>query len=143
MCGYNLMLRPYMEATHAGALEFLPRVLLGAILIDTAAWWRLAIDANNAACGVFGAPTIADVVSTGLRVSLDPTHMSELLMLLSATVMAILLLIQQLTRLALVDVLLVLSPLAALLWILPQSNGWGRLWGRLFVATVLPRPFRC
>ncbi len=133
--GYNVMLRPYMGATYTGALEFLPRLLLGAILINTAAWWcRLAIDANNAACGVFGAPSIADVVSTILRVAVD--HVSGLLMLLVATVMAILLLIQQLMRLALVDVLLILSPLAALLWILPQSQSWGRLGGRLFVATV-------
>jgi hypothetical protein len=39
-------------------------------------------------------------------------------------------------RLALVDVLLILAPLAALLWILPQSQAWGRLWGTLFVGTV-------
>ena len=124
-----------MGATYAGALEFLPRLLLGGILINTAAWWgRLAIDVNNAACGVFGAPSIADVVSNVLRVAVD--HTAGLLMLLVATVMAILLLIQQLMRLALVDVLLILAPLAALLWILPQSQSWGRLWGRLFVGTV-------
>ena len=135
--GYNVMLRPYLGATYAGALEILPRMVLGGILINTAAWWcRLAIDANNAACGVFGAPSIADEVATMLRVILDPTHLSVLLMLLVATVMAILLLIQQLMRLALVDVLLILAPLAAVLWILPQSQAWGRLWGRLFVATV-------
>ncbi|MDQ6672964.1 MAG: hypothetical protein M3069_19865 [Chloroflexota bacterium] len=135
--GYNVMLRPYLGATYAGALEVLPRLLLGAILINTAAWWgRLAIDVNNAACGVFGAPNIADMVSTMLRVILDPTHISGLLMLLVATIMAILLLIQQLMRLALVDVLLILAPLAAVLWILPQSQGWGRLWGRLFIGTV-------
>src|SRR6266567_8669324 len=115
--GYNVMLRPYLGATYAGALEVLPRLLLGAILINTAAWWcRLAIDVNNAACGFFGAPNIADTVSTVLRVSLDPTHMPGLLVLLVATVMAILLLVQQLMHLALVDVLLILSPLAALLW---------------------------
>jgi len=57
-------------------------------------------------------------------------------MLLVDTIMAILLLIQQLMRLALVDVLLILAPLAAVLWILPESQAWGRLWGRLFVATV-------
>jgi hypothetical protein len=115
----------------------LPRLLLGAILINTAAWWcRLAIDVNNAACGVFGAPNIADTVATILRVTLDPTHLSGLLMLLVATIMAILLLIQQLMRLALVDVLLILAPLAALSWILPQSQAWGRLWGRLFIGTV-------
>ena len=50
--------------------------------------------------------------------------------------MTILLLVQQLMRLALVDVLLILAPLAAVLWILPQSQAWGRLWGRLFVGTV-------
>jgi len=133
--GYNVMLRPYMGATYANALEFLPRLLLGGILVNTAAWWcRLAIDANNAACGVFGAPSVADTVSTILRVSVD--HTAGLLMLLVAIVMAILLLIQQLMRLALVDVLLILAPVAALLWILPQSQAWGRLWGRLFVATV-------
>jgi hypothetical protein len=135
--GYNVMLRPYMGATYAGALEVLPRLLLGAILINTAAWWcRLAIDVNNAACGVFGAPNIADVVSTMLRVILDPTHISGLLILLVTTIMTILLLIQELMRLALVDVLLILAPLAAVLWILPQSHAWGRLWGRLFIATV-------
>jgi hypothetical protein len=135
--GYNVMLRPYLGATYAGALEVLPRLLLGAILINTAAWWcRLAIDVSNAVCGVFGAPNIADMVATILRVTLDPTHLSGLLMLLVATIMAILLLIQQLMRLALVDVLLILAPLAAVLWILPQSQAWGRLWGRVFVATV-------
>jgi len=135
--GYNIMLRPYMGGTYAGALEFLPRLLLGGILINTAAWWcRLAIDANNAACGVFGAPTIADIVATILRVTLDPTQLSGLLMVLVFIVMTILLVVQQLMRLALVDVLFILAPLAALLWILPQSQAWGRLWGRLFVGTV-------
>jgi len=133
--GYNVMLRPYMGSTYAGALEFLPRLLLGGVLINTAAWWcRLAIDANNAASGVFGAPTIADVVSGLLRVAGD--QIAGLLMVLIVVVMTILLVIQQLMRLALVDVLFILSPMAALLWILPQSQAWGRLWGRLFVGTV-------
>jgi hypothetical protein len=135
--GYNVMLRPHMGATYVGARELLPRLLLGAILINTAAWWcQFAIDVNNAACGVFGAPSIADTVAAMLRVILDPTHLSGLLMLLVATVMTILPLVQQLMRLALVDVLLILAPLAAVVWILPQSQAWGRLWGRLFVATV-------
>ena len=135
--GYNVMLRPYLGLSSSGAREVLPRLVLGAILINTAAWWcRLAIDVNNAMCGVFGAPTIADSVSTMLRVILDPTHLSGPLMLLVVVVMAVLLLIQQLMRLALVDVLVILAPLAALVWILPQSQSWGRLWMRLFVGTA-------
>ncbi|MBV9602308.1 MAG: hypothetical protein JOZ87_36390 [Chloroflexi bacterium] len=135
--GYNVMLRPHMGATYVGARELLPRLLLGAILINTAAWWcRLAIDVNNAVCGVFGAPSIADTVAAMVRVILDPTHLSGLLMQIIAIVTTVLLLVQQLMRLALVDVLLILAPLAAVVWILPQSEAWGRLWGRLFVATV-------
>jgi hypothetical protein len=135
--GYNVMLRPYMGISSSGAREVLPRLVLGAILINTAAWWcKLAIDVNNAMCGAFGAPTIADSVSTMLRVILDPTHLSGPLMLVVVVVMAVLLLIQQLMRLALVDVLVILAPLAALVWILPQSQAWGRLWMRLFVGTV-------
>src|SRR5215211_5358057 len=49
---------------------------------------------------------------------------------------AVSLVLQQLMRLALVDVLLVCAPLAAVCWILPQTNGWARLWGSLFVGTV-------
>jgi hypothetical protein len=135
--GYNVMLRPYLGSSPSGAREVLPRLLLGGILINTAAWWcRLAVDTNNAMCGVFGAPTVSDSVSTMLRIMLDPTHLSGLLMLLVAVIMGLLLLIQQLMRLALVDVLVILAPLAALLWILPQSQSWGRLWMRLFVGTV-------
>jgi hypothetical protein len=133
--GYNVMLRPYVGSTYAGALAFLPRLLLGGILINTAAWWcRLAIDANNAACAVFGAPDFGEVLSAVVRGVAVP--IVGLVMNLILIVMAILLTIQQLMRLALVDILFILAPLAALLWILPQSQAWGRLWGRLFVGTV-------
>jgi hypothetical protein len=131
--GYNVLLRPYLGAAYPGALEFVPRLLLGGILVNTASWWTtLAIDVNNAACGVFGAgppPTLDDAF---WRASF-PTN---LLVGLIYVVMGLLLVFQQLMRLALVDVLLVLAPLAALCWILPQTHGWGRLWGSLFIGTV-------
>ena len=131
--GYNVMLRPYFGATYPGALEFVPRLLLGGILVNTAGWWvKLAIDVNNAVSGVFGAgppPTLEDAF---WRASF-PTN---LLVGLIYVVMGLLLVLQQLMRLALVDVLLVLAPLAALCWILPQTHGWARLWGSLFVGTV-------
>src|SRR5262249_41952759 len=131
--GFNVLLRPYFGSTYHAAVEFLPRLVLGGILVNTAGWWvRLAIDVNNAACGFFGAgppPTLDDTLAraefpTGLVVGLI------------YVIMGLLLLLQQLMRLALVDVLLVLAPLAALCWILPQSHAWGRLWGALFVGTV-------
>ena len=39
-------------------------------------------------------------------------------------------------RLALIDLLLALAPIALGLWILPHTAGWGRQWLRLFMTTV-------
>jgi hypothetical protein len=138
--GFNVMFRPYLGSSYASALELLPRFLLGAILVNTTGWWvRLAIGVNNALCGVFGAgppPNLADTLAR----SMLPT---DLLIGLIYVVMGLLLVLQQLMRLALVDVLIILAPLAAILWILPQTHGWGRLWGSLFVGTVFAQAGQC
>src|SRR5262249_60349960 len=116
-----------------GPSEFAPPLRLGATLVNTAGWWvRLAIDVNNAACAAFGAGPPPSLDDAFWR-SAFPTN---LLVGLIYVVMGLLLVLQQLMRLALVDVLVVLAPLAALCWILPQTHGWGRLWGSLFVGTV-------
>jgi hypothetical protein len=48
-----------MGSTYPGVREFLPRLLLGGILINTAGWWgKLAIDVNNAARGVLARQTL-------------------------------------------------------------------------------------
>ena len=39
-------------------------------------------------------------------------------------------------RLALIDILLCLAPIALGLWILPHTAGWGKHWLRLFMTTV-------
>jgi hypothetical protein len=59
-----------------------------------------------------------------------------LLAFLIRAVLLVLLVLQLLMRLALVDILLVLAPLAAALWILPQTQGWASLWAQRFVSTV-------
>ena len=45
-------------------------------------------------------------------------------------------LVQFVVRLALIDLLLALAPIALGLWILPHTAGWGRHWLRLFMTTV-------
>ena len=44
--------------------------------------------------------------------------------------------VQMILRLALIDILLALAPIALGLWILPHTAGWGRQWLRLFMTTV-------
>jgi hypothetical protein len=52
-------------------------------------------------------------------------------------IMGILLVLQMLMRLALLDILLILAPLAVLVGALPYGRRWARLWADLFVATLL------
>ncbi len=44
--------------------------------------------------------------------------------------------VQMILRLALIDILLALAPIALGLWILPHTAGWGRHWLRLFMTAV-------
>ena len=44
--------------------------------------------------------------------------------------------VQMVLRLALIDILLALAPIALGLWVLPHTAGWGRHWLRLFMTTV-------
>ncbi len=46
------------------------------------------------------------------------------------------LLVQMILRLALIDILLALAPIALGLWILPHTANWGRHWLRMFMTTV-------
>ena len=59
-----------------------------------------------------------------------------ILVAVSYAVVALLLVFQMLTRLALLDLLIVLAPLMMLLWVLPQTRDWTRWWTRLFPLTV-------
>ncbi|MBV9595450.1 MAG: hypothetical protein JOZ87_01215, partial [Chloroflexi bacterium] len=51
-------------------------------------------------------------------------------------IVGLLLLIQMLLRLAWIDVLLVVSPLAAACWVLPQTQGWAQTWNEQFTGAV-------
>src|SRR5918912_1147429 len=92
----------------------------------------MAIDFNNAFCEAVGQvlpPGFDQTPSAGQALI---TVVSVLIQL----VMALLLALQMLMRLALVDVLLVVAPIALLCWVLPQTQGWARLWSALFTSTV-------
>jgi len=131
--GFNLIARAQTSATYPDALEFFPRLALGALLANTSLWWgQLVIDANNALCQAVGQATLPawDRVDVGTQLLVD------VIGILIYLVTSLLLLLQMLMRLALVDVLLVVSPLALLCWILPQTQGWARLWTSTFFGSV-------
>ncbi len=57
-------------------------------------------------------------------------------MLLVLVLVFLLWVLQMLMRLALLDVLLAIAPLAMVLWVLPQTERWAALWWRTFLPTL-------
>jgi hypothetical protein len=131
--GLNLVLREHLGAPYHAAMELVPRLVLGALLVNTSlSWGQLAIDANNALCRVVGQAGLPAWERAGTGAQLFADALAVLVYLVAS----LLLLLQMLGRLALVDVLLVVSPLALLCWVLPQTQGWARLWSGLFFGAV-------
>jgi hypothetical protein len=135
--GLNVMLRPHIRAPYHGVLELGPRVVLCAIMLNSSLLWgQFVIDLNNALCIWLGAGSMPgwDTVQ-----HLPGDADSLLLNMIAAViylVMGLLLTGQMLMRLALVDALLVIGPLALVCWALPQTYSWARLWLTTFFATV-------
>lgn len=133
--GLNVMLNPHIRAPYHGALELVPRLLLGGLLVNTSLdWGRFVIDLNNALCQALGTreiPAWSTIVQQPAN-----SLLVELVAVLIYLIMGVLLLVQMLMRLALIDVLLVVAPLALLGWVLPQTNGFARLWFTTFFGTV-------
>ena len=134
--GINLIIHPHIRAPYHGVLEVIPRIVLGAILINfSLSWGRFTIDLNNAICETIGGaslPSWGDLA----KLPADENVLLNLVALVVYLVMGMLLLGQMLMRLALVDALLVIAPLAMLCWVLPQTYAWARLWFTTFFGTV-------
>lgn len=131
--GFNLIYREQIGSPYHEAMELVPRLVLGALLANTSlSWAQLAIDTNNALCEAIGQTSLPawERADTATQVLVD------VIAVLIYLVVGLLLLLQMLMRLALIDVLLVASPLALLCWVLPQTQGWARLWSSTFFGAV-------
>jgi hypothetical protein len=134
--GVNMIVHPYIRAPYHGALEVIPRVLLGAVMVNTSlGLGKFAIDLNNALCQAVTGAAMPDWSSVG-RLPSDGSVLLEMVAIAVYLVMGMLLVGQMLMRLALVDALLVIAPLALLCWVLPQTYAWARLWFTTFFGTV-------
>ena len=131
--GFDLIAREQVGSPYHEAMELLPRLVLGALLANTSLTWaQLAIDANNALCQAIGQASLP----AWERADSATQLLVEVIAILIYLVTSLLLLLQMLMRLALIDVLLVVSPLGLLCWVLPQTQGWARLWSSTFFGAV-------
>jgi hypothetical protein len=131
--GFNVIVKEHTRSPYHEVMELLPRLILAALAANlTLEFARGLIDANNAiAAGVgqVGLPGYDQASPTQEGIALVFTA-------LAYGIVAILLVLQMLMRLALIDMLIVLAPVASLLWVLPQTEGWARWWANLLPITV-------
>jgi hypothetical protein len=134
--GVNLIVHPHVRAPYHGALELIPRVLLSGIMVNTSlGWGGFVVELNNALCRAIGAVSLPGWTDVQHLPGGD-SLLLNLIGMVVYLVLGMLLLGQMLMRLALVDALLVIAPLALLCWVLPQTYSWARLWFTTFFGTV-------
>ena len=148
--GLSLIMREHINPRWATWRELMPRLVIATLTASTSLWWgSLIIDLNNAIIGYFRTAVLSDgsyllFWNIGLWGELLADQPWETLALYVALLVVmvfyafffLLLIIQLYIRLALIDALLVLSPVALVLWVLPQTAGWSAQWLRLFMVTV-------
>src|SRR4051794_4694482 len=131
--GFNLIVREQIGAPYHEAMELVPRLIIGALLANTSmSWAQLAIDVNNVLCQGIGEVALPAWEQADSTTQLLVNVIAVLIYLVTG----LLLLLQMLMRLALIDVLLVCAPLGLLCWVLPQTQGWARLWSGTFFGVV-------
>ncbi len=131
--GFNVILKEHTRSPYHEAMELLPRVILAALAANlTIEFARLLIDVNNAISAAIG-----DVSLPGYdQATPSQEGIALIFTAVAYDIVAILLVFQMLMRLALLAMLIVLGPVAALMWVLPQTQQWTRWWVDLFTTTV-------
>ena len=145
--GLTLIVAEHLGRPQAGWREMVPRLVLGLVAAATSLWWcSLVIDVADAVSGFIAASleiTPGDLLRSSIGTLITAVTAGSVGMALLLSFLYLLygfyvlyVLVQMLVRLALIDVLLALAPVALGLWILPHTAGWGKHWLRLFMTTV-------
>ncbi len=145
--GLSLIVQQRLGRAQDGWREMVPRLVLGLVAAATSLWWcALVIDVAHAVSG-FVAESLgvnpgnllrAPLKTLLIAVESGSVGMAQLMALLYLVYgfFVLYVLVQIVLRLALIDILLALAPIALGLWILPHTAGWGRQWLRMFMTTV-------
>ena len=145
--GLSLIVSEHLGRQQAGWREMVPRLVLGLVAAASSLWWcALVIDVADAVSGFVAVSlnvTAGDMLRSTLKTLLTAVQAGSVGMALLLALLYLVygffvlyVIVQMVLRLALIDILLALAPIALGLWILPHTAGWGRHWLRLFMTTT-------
>ena len=145
--GLTFIVGEHLGSRTAGWREMVPRLVLGLVAAASSLWWcALVIDVADAVSGFIAASLFVapgDLLQASLAVMLSPVLTGSVGLIVLMAILYLIyaffvlfVIVQMVLRLALIDILLALAPMALGLWILPHTSGWGRHWLRLFMTTV-------
>ena len=145
--GLSLIVQEHLGRQQTGWREMVPRLVLGLVAATSSLWWcALGIDVADAVSSFIAASlnvTPGDLLRSTLSTLLTAVQAGSVGMALLLALLYLVygffvlyVVVQMVLRLALIDILLALAPIALGLWILPHTAGWGRHWLRLFMTTV-------
>ncbi|HEU5382843.1 MAG TPA: hypothetical protein VFV38_46135 [Ktedonobacteraceae bacterium] len=131
IAGYNVIIGRHLLIPSSTIMEILPRVVLVMVAVHFNIFFlSLFVDFENAlsqaVIQIAGLDMLTNLIA-GLFTAQDLGLLTFLLIVVLG-VMAIMLLIQMVTRIALVALSLALAPLGLGCFFLPQTIRWGRLW---------------
>ena len=139
--GLSFIVAEHLGTRQAGWREMVPRLVLGLVAAASSLWWcALVLDVADAVSGFIAVSldvTAGDLLRSTLRTLLTGVQAGSVGMALLLAVLYLVygffvlyVIVQMVLRLALIDLLLALAPIALGLWILPRH------WLRLFMTTV-------
>ena len=145
--GLSFIISDHVGRAQAGWREMVPRLVLGMVAAASSLWWcALVIDVADAVSGFIAfslGVTPGDMLRSTLSTLMTAVQAGSVGMALLLALLYLVygffvlyVIVQMILRLALIDILLALAPIALGLWILPHTAGWGRQWLRLFMTTV-------
>ncbi len=140
--GYNVIMRHHLDLPASGLLEVLPRLALVTIIANVGFFYVLPqlIELNNSMCtGVWMAFGHAGMGDFTLPLGLINWLEQPLTLLLFGAIdflISLLLVVEQLVRIGLIDVLIVFAPLGIMCAALPQTRVFFRLWVISFFCTL-------
>ena len=134
--GLSFIMAEHLGTRQAGWREVVPRLVLGLVAAASSLWWcALVLDVADAVSGFIAFSlnvTPGDMLRSTLKTLMTAVQAGSvgMALLLAALYLVygffvLYVIVQMILRLALIDILLALAPIALGLWILPHTAGWG------------------